>query len=670
MAERLGLRLRFALFFAALWAAGATLIAAGLWLGYRHAGGPLAGYVTAGLIGGFGLLGVTAWIAFLFDENVARPLLALAADLHTRARSGVAAGIDTRPTRYLGTLGPAAREIHAAMQDARQSLESAIAEQTARVARDRALFEALVRDLAEGVVLVSPDGRILLYNRVAIGLLGPLGLDRPLERFLNREPLDDAVARLAARGDTSGTERFLTAAADGTRILSGAIAPVGLEDQPIGHVLIFRDATEDLRAHEDLSRTLTEMIERVRRPASAMRATLDVVDAVPDLEVEDRKRFDGILRDELDRLTEALTDAADRKGRLATSHWPMHATPAGHIFGALKARFPDVATDEQNPMLLSCDGFAITMLLARLIGALSEEGGRSAFTLNVRPHDAEMRITLGWKGASLPMGTLEGWLQVPLAPAYGRYTARDALDAHRTDIWVEARAGGSQIVLPLAPADPRAIGDQAGRHDFYDFNLSSPSHAHPDRPLSGTSFVIFDTETTGLDPVRDAVVQIAAVRIVGGRLLRDETFDMLVDPGRPIPASATAIHGISDGMVSGAPDFATAATAFRSFAADAVIVAHNAEFDMAFLDRQPGRDGHMRDQPVICTARLSAALYPHTGEHTLDALADRFGVTIAPEMRHTALGDALATAEVFLKMLPVLEARGIRTVNCALDLIG
>ena len=94
MRERLGLRLRFALFFAALALAGAALIASGLWLGYSRYGGPVEGYVIAGLIAAFGLFGISAWIGFLFDENVARPVLALASDLQTRARAKVDQGID------------------------------------------------------------------------------------------------------------------------------------------------------------------------------------------------------------------------------------------------------------------------------------------------------------------------------------------------------------------------------------------------------------------------------------------------------------------------------------------------------------------------------------------------------------------------------------------------
>ena len=92
-------------------------------------------------------------------------------------------------------------------------------------------------------------------------------------------------------------------------------------------------------------------------------------------------------------------------------------------------------------------------------------------------------------------------------------------------------------------------------------------------------------KTTGLLPHKDEIVQIGALRVVRGRIIEGEQFDTFVDPGRPIPAVSTKVHGISDAMVQGAPGIAIAAKDFHRFASDAVIVAHNAPFDMAFLHR-------------------------------------------------------------------------------------
>ncbi|WP_323777639.1 3'-5' exonuclease, partial [Leisingera sp.] len=139
------------------------------------------------------------------------------------------------------------------------------------------------------------------------------------------------------------------------------------------------------------------------------------------------------------------------------------------------------------------------------------------------------------------------------------------------------------------------------------------------------------------------------------------------DPGRPIPAASTKVHGISDALVQGAPVISDAARAFHQFASDAVIVAHNAPFDMAFLHRHAKRAGISWDQPVLDTVLLSAVLFGASQNHTLDALCERLDVTIPPALRHTAMGDARATAEVFCKMLPMLEARGLATFGAVLE---
>ncbi|MFA3917741.1 3'-5' exonuclease [Ruegeria hyattellae] len=207
------------------------------------------------------------------------------------------------------------------------------------------------------------------------------------------------------------------------------------------------------------------------------------------------------------------------------------------------------------------------------------------------------------------------------------------------------------------------IAPEAARPLVYDFDLlETPGDlAIEARCLDELCFVVFDTETTGLLPHKDAVVQIGAVRVLRGRLVAGEVFDTLVDPGRPIPPASTRVHRVTDAMVQCAPDFAEAGRQFHHFSRDSVIVAHNAPFDMAFLRRDAKAMGVAWDHPILDTVLLSAVLFGASETHTLDALCDRLGVTIPENLRHTALGDARATAEVLVAMLPMLRARGFNT---------
>ncbi|MBM9596056.1 3'-5' exonuclease [Roseitranquillus sediminis] len=207
----------------------------------------------------------------------------------------------------------------------------------------------------------------------------------------------------------------------------------------------------------------------------------------------------------------------------------------------------------------------------------------------------------------------------------------------------------------------------AERPLVFDFDLiDRPADRQvADTPLSGLCCVVFDTETTGLSPETDEIVQIGAVRVLNGRRIEAEVFETLVNPGRPIPPSSTRVHGIDDAAVAGAPDIAHSGRAFHRFVGDSVLVAHNAPFDLGFLRRHEAKIGARFDNPVLDTVLLSAAVWGEGVPHTLDAIAERLGVRLDPALRHTATGDAVATADVLLHLIPVLEAAGIRSFGDA-----
>ncbi len=214
---------------------------------------------------------------------------------------------------------------------------------------------------------------------------------------------------------------------------------------------------------------------------------------------------------------------------------------------------------------------------------------------------------------------------------------------------------------------PLAVVASPSRPAFYDFDLfhqSGQSAELDDCRLRDLIYTVFDTETTGLHPAGgDEIISIGAIRIVNGKLLHGEVFDQLVDPGRPLSRASVRIHGIEPAMLAGQPPIASVLPRFGGFCADTVLVAHNAAFDMRFLQLKEAATGVRFNHPVLDTLMLSAVAHPQQQNHNIESIAARLGVNVVG--RHTALGDAIVTGEIFLKLLPLLAADGITTLRQA-----
>jgi DNA polymerase III epsilon subunit-like protein len=180
--------------------------------------------------------------------------------------------------------------------------------------------------------------------------------------------------------------------------------------------------------------------------------------------------------------------------------------------------------------------------------------------------------------------------------------------------------------------------------------------------LRQRGFIAIDLETTGLDPRRDGIVALAALKFMEDASVPELV--TLVNPGRSIPASSTRIHGIDDAMVTGAPDEASAVERLDAITAQQVVVGHGVAFDIAVLARARAAGAPRPPRAVLCTQRLAASLYPSWTDCSLEAVCERLGVAV--DRRHTADGDARMAGRLLLELLPRLQQRGIRTLAEAL----
>jgi DNA polymerase III epsilon subunit family exonuclease len=192
-------------------------------------------------------------------------------------------------------------------------------------------------------------------------------------------------------------------------------------------------------------------------------------------------------------------------------------------------------------------------------------------------------------------------------------------------------------------------------------NVSLVETDHDSIELARAGFVVFDLETTGAKTPPCRVTEIGAYRVKNGAIV--EEFHSLVNPEMPIPFFISLLTGITDEMVRSAPKFNELADAFLRFIGDSVLVAHNAGFDMRFLNHEVGRlyEDYRLGNPSLCTVQLSRKLLPDIENHKLKTLAEHFSVALVNH--HRANEDAYATARIFINLLDQLQTRGVRDLG-------
>ncbi|MEP6925047.1 MAG: exonuclease domain-containing protein [Pyrinomonadaceae bacterium] len=209
------------------------------------------------------------------------------------------------------------------------------------------------------------------------------------------------------------------------------------------------------------------------------------------------------------------------------------------------------------------------------------------------------------------------------------------------------------LIADLIDEDPRLLIRENSIVELVTPNFET-------RKLHETEFVVFDTETTGTKPPFARMTEIGAYRVRNGEIV--DEFQTLLNPEKTIPPFISSLTGITNQMVSRAPFFAEVAPDLLKFIGDSILVAHNAPFDITFLNYEIGRVYRERKliNAHLCTVRLARKLLPNLKNHRLHTVAEHFSIPIYN--RHRAAGDALATAHIFVQFLKHLRARGVSDV--------
>jgi DNA polymerase-3 subunit epsilon len=649
------------------------------------------------VFGAFALLALSLALARWLQGAYIDPARALAARVRATLSvdDGVRIASDGAPE--LAQLATAIDRLVDDRRRLRQNLDARVRESQVRLEEERNRLAALMSELSEGVMVSNAEGRVLLYNARARLLFAgeesaapaaPVGLGRSVFTLIGREQFAHArekLERALERGDAAPVTSFVAPAGAG-RIARFNAAPYrGADAGVAGIVFTFSDVTAMIERESRRLAILQGLAAGIRAPAANIRAAAESLARYPEMEAERRRRFMEILTTESETLSRSIHDALNAYGEALKAGLALEEMRAADLLAVARRAIGAMqglttvldAVDEE--LWLNVDSFALVQSFCHLARKLRDDYGVRTLHLAARARGALAELDLAWDGAIVAHDALALWEGEPMGAGAERtpLTVRDVLERHGGEAWLQAegpagqRVASVRFLLPATePSAPRASApeDLPGRPEYYDFDLFA-QRASADlkaNRLADIAYTVFDTETTGLEPsAGDEIISIGAVRIVNGRLLKNELFECLVDPRRPLDPASARIHGIDAGALAGQPVIEQVLPAFHRFCEDTVLVAHNAAFDMRFLELKESAAGVRFAQPVLDTLLLSAVVSPELEDHRLEAIAERLGVPLIG--RHTAVGDALVAAEVFLRLLKLLAGQGIETLGQALE---
>jgi len=420
----------------------------------------------------------------------------------------------------------------------------------------------------------------------------------------------------------------------------------------------------------------------IRGSLASVRAAIEAIREFPDMDRFQLDIFRKIIHKESLTIGKIVDKAdSDSISRIRT-RWPLVQMKAQDMLEVIKRKTKERLDMQINiekcsdKIRIQVDSYSIVLATLFLLNKLKKETDVKEFDCIFEKKGRFINLDLLWHGSPVKIEMLKKWdgqfisienESIPL-------TLKEVIKHHDGEIWSysckDSKKSYLRLLLPaIEVSEPKHLASPTilpeSRPEFYDFDLFNQPGQNTkldNRSLDLLSYTVFDTETTGLNPSKgDEIISIGAIRIINCNLLNEENFDQLIDPRRSLPFESTQIHGIKPEMLHNQPYIEKVLPLFHKFSEDTILVAHNAAFDMRMLQVKEEKTGVKFVNPVLDTLLLSSVVHPVQKDHNLEAIAERLGVSIVG--RHTALGDAIATGEIFLKLIPLLAKQGIHTLK-------
>jgi DNA polymerase-3 subunit epsilon len=547
--------------------------------------------------------------------------------------------------------------------------------------QDMTLLETILRELDEAIVVCDRQGLILLCNPAARLLFRQhraMVPGRSLFEVCNRAPIAHALEILQSSGRDGRWQPatdLVCATVDNEILLRCRIRQLAAPEtgQPI---LLFTFAELDprLAGRNQAAQLLQATFEGMRPPLTNLVAAADSLKGHPEMSPEIRRAFEEVVHRESGELAGRFDSLLLEYRALNRQPWPLADVNSADLLGCLARRLAGAGEATLNvtgvPLWLRADSYALLLTLEILVRFVLEKRGLTEIDLEALLGDRRVYLDIVWPGEPIAQGDLDRVLQSSLPFEGGGVTVAEVLFRHDSELWSQRhrRDGFSLLRLPL-PDSPRQWQTPARlaaeRGEFHDFSLAclqANSDKFADWPLSALDYVVFDTETTGLQPAAgDEILAIGAVRLAQGRILSSESFAQPVKPQGPIPAGSLPFLDLPGPTADREAPIGEVLPRFKSFVGEAVLVAHNGGFDLNFFRSLEAATGVRIDNPLLDTLLLSLLLDERRTDHTLPGLARWLGVEIPGD--RTLMDDCFATARIFLRLLELLAERGLTTLG-------
>ncbi len=608
--------------------------------------------------------------------------------------------IKVEGSKEIGRLAKAINRGADRQEDLRANVEQKIQIAKADLEEEKNLLAAFMAELPEGILICNAEGRILFYNKRAREFLegqtendSPLnktgrfiGLGRSIFGVIDKNVIVhalDEIAEKLRREELNIAAYFVIVGKEGNLLRVETVPILNQQRQLTGFITIFYDITQQIQVDSRVDFLLKNLSRGIRASVASIRAAIEAILEYPHMDEEQQKKFNEIIHKEALALGYLLDKAAIDYSSHVKTEWPLVKMPAEDLVETIakradKALGIQLSTETNgSDEWVKVDSYSIITSILYILNQIKKQFDGKNFACTLSRKGRFVNIDLLWEGGSIKMETLKKWDEQPLMIEDEGIplTLKEVVGHHEAEIWsYSCRDVKNQSYLRFClPAVEAVESDNIrtmtivpdSRPEFYDFDLFNQPGQNPeldDLSLLSLTYTVFDTETTGLDTRgNDEIIAIGAVRIVNGRILHDEIFDQLIDPKRHVPIESIKIHGIQPEMLEGQPTIDQVLPLFHMFAEDTVLVAHNAAFDMRMLELKEKQTNIKFINPVLDTLLLAAVVNPAQEDQSLESIANRLGISIVG--RHTALGDTLATAEVFLKFIPLLAQQGIHTMK-------